>query len=214
MSEHLYERIGDVIADPLFPELDLALRRGRHIDLEDVGLFSLLEGARPLLVAFYDRFGCELVYTPDQVVYLLPRGDQLGRRRLRREEMLVGQALALLFLDPSTVATRGRVPQSRVLEVLINLLGQEGTTVALAGKRRRRHETADARKVQERLRSALLGLSRLGFIELDGETVRLRRALSRFIEPVRGEGDRAAALARLVAGGAVEVDAGGADGQD
>lgn len=60
---------------------------------------------------------------------------------------------------------------------------------------------------------AVRRLADLGFVDvLPGEQLRLRPALLRFAEPVRGLGDTSAALARLVARG--EVLLGEADAAD
>ena len=211
-----YARLEDVLQDPCFPELDLALRRGVHVDPDDVRLHAFLEEARPHLDPFYDRYGCELRQTPEQAFFLHPRGDQLGRRHLGRAEMLVGQALALLRLDPETTATAGRVPATRVLEVLGQVLGDEGTSAALtqSGRRARRSETAEQKRVRTELRKALRTLARLGFCEFHDDTVQLRGAALRFADPVRAAGDVQAALARLVRTGEVVLREEASDGDD
>ena len=93
VADTRYLALGDVVADELFPDLDLALRRGRHIDREDTLWYTFLVDAQALLEAFYRRFGCELIHPADGYFYLLPTGDKLGRRHLSVPEMLVGQAL-------------------------------------------------------------------------------------------------------------------------
>jgi chromosome partition protein MukE len=52
--------------------VDIALRRGRHIDLDDSEWFAFLTEAQPFLEAFYRRFGCELIKVEDGYFYLLP----------------------------------------------------------------------------------------------------------------------------------------------
>jgi len=96
MTRSGYAQLQDVIVDPDFPELDLALRRGRHVDRDDVAWYALLGDAQDHLEAFYRRYGCELIHKPDGYFYLLPTGDKLSRRQLASGDMLVGQALALL----------------------------------------------------------------------------------------------------------------------
>jgi chromosome partition protein MukE len=56
------------------------------------------------LERFYRRYGCELCERPDGYYYLVPLTDKIARRQLGTVEMLAGQALALLFLDPRTLA--------------------------------------------------------------------------------------------------------------
>ena len=107
MTRPGYAQLQDVILDPEFPELDLALRRGRHVDRDDVAWYALLGDAQDHLEAFYRRYGCELIHKADGYYYLLPTGDKLSRRQLSAGDMLVGQALALLYLHPSTVERGG-----------------------------------------------------------------------------------------------------------
>jgi len=122
--EQPYTSLEDVIQDPVFPDVDLALRRGRHIDLDESEWFAFLAEAQSHLELFYRRFGCELIRVADGYFYLLPSGDRLGRRQLSRGEMLVGQGLALLYLDPATVKAAGVVPLAlALLETLSDLAG-------------------------------------------------------------------------------------------
>lgn len=209
-QEPRYGRLVAVIEDDLFPEVDMLLRRGVHVDPDDVGQHAFLEEARPHLEAFYDRYGCELRQTPEHVYYLRPRGDQLGRRHLGRSDMLVGQALALLRLDPETTTTAGRVPTARILEVLSQLLGEEGAGEALTQstrRKRRTSETSAQKRIRTELSKALRNLARLGFCEVHGDQVRLKSAVLRFADPVRAAGDREAALARLIQTGEVVLGA-------
>jgi len=201
--EHSFARLEDVIQDAAFPDVDLALRRGRHIDIDETEWYAFLCEAQPLLEGFYRRFGCELVKVTDRYFYLLPSGDRLGRRQLSRGEMLVGQALALIFLDPAAVRAQGVVPLSQLIELLASLVGADRLVVALNS---RRSQPKDERVAHETTRKevakALRGLERLGFVDLLlDDMLRLRAPLMRFSDPVRGLKEPADALARLVARG-------------
>ena len=99
MSKSGYALLQDVIMDPDFPDLDLALRRGRHVDRDDAAWYALLADAQELLETFYRRYGCELIHKTDGYFYLLPTGEKVSRKQLSASDMLVGQALALLYLD-------------------------------------------------------------------------------------------------------------------
>ncbi len=99
MTDSTFQSLEAAIADEHFPEVDLVLRRGRHIGRDDGTAYDYLVDAQALLEGFYARFGCELVQRSDGYFYLLPAGDRLGRRQLSAGEMLVGQTLALLYLD-------------------------------------------------------------------------------------------------------------------
>lgn len=197
-----FGRLEDVILDELFPEVDLALRRGRHIDRDDAALYAFLSAGAPFLDVFYARFGAELVHKEDGYFYLLPTGDRLGKRLLSPGEMLVGQALTLLYLDPSTVQEGGIVSRDHLLSFLAGLLGSESLLRMFNPKRRRIDERVAEETVRSRVGEALRRLANLGFLEaLPEHHYRLRPALLRFAEPVRGTASPEAALERLVAKG-------------
>jgi chromosome partition protein MukE len=206
----------EVIAAEAFPGVDLALRRGRHIDRDEGDLYAFLVSAQDVLEAFYRRFGCELVHKTDGYFYLLPTSDRLGRRHLSSVEMLVGQALTLLYLDPATVEQGGIVTREQVLAQLAGAMGAESLLRAMNPKRKRHDERVAQETARAKVNEALRRLASLGFVAgLDEARVRLRPALMRFADPVRGSGGAEAALQRLVAEGElVLTDADGDAAQD
>jgi chromosome partition protein MukE len=207
MSESDYERLEDVVLDDAFPDVDLALRRGRHIDRDDAEWYPFLVDAEAHLVEFYRRFGCELLHRSDGYFFLLPTSDRLGRRQLSMAEMLVGQALTLLYLDPATVQQSGTVTRDQLLAQLASTLGTEALVRALNPKRRRYDERVAQETARLKIGEAVRRLAALGFLDLvDGERLRLRPALLRFAEPVRGTAEPSEALERLVAAGEVALD--------
>jgi len=208
LIEHPYGSLEDVVQDPVFPEVDLALRRGRHVDLNDTEWFAFLNEAQELLEGFYRRFGCELIRVPDGYFHLLPAGDRLGRRHLTRGEMLVGQGLALMYLDPATVKQAGIVAQDQLLELLTSLVGHDRLIVSLNFRKKApRDERIAAETARKEIAKAVRGLEQLGFLErLPDSQLRLRSPLMRFAEPVRGLGDPKSALAELVESGRVSVE--------
>lgn len=225
MTRPGYAQLQDVILDAEFPELDLALRRGRHVDRDDVAWYALLGDAQEHLEAFYRRYGCELIHKPDGYYYLLPTGDQLSRRQLSIGDMLVGQALALLYLQPATVERGGLHTQEELIAQLAAVMGSDALIRAFNPKRRRYDERVAQKTVRSRIGEAVRRLAGLGFVELvdvegDGEagpSLRLRPAVMRFAEPVRGLSEPAEALAQLVARGEIALDDGTAavgDGGD
>jgi chromosome partition protein MukE len=202
--------LGDVVADELFPDVDLALRRGRHIDREDQLWYSLLVDGQALLEAFYRRYGCELIHPADGYFYLLPSGDRLGRRHLSVPEMLVGQALTLLYLDPATLQHGGVIKRTDALSHLAAVMGGDALTRAFNPKRKRVDERVAQETVRNKFSGALGRLAALGFVELlEADSLRLRAGLLRFAEPVRGRGSPAEALERLVARGELVLGDGG-----
>jgi len=214
MTRPGYAQLQDVILDPDFPELDLALRRGRHVDRDDVAWYALLGDAQDHLEAFYRRYGCELIHKPDGYYYLRPTGDKLSRRQLAAGDMLVGQALALLYLHPSTIERGGLHTSEELIAQLAAVMGSDALIRAFNPKRRRYDERVAQKAVRSRVGEAVRRLAGLGFVELmDGEQLRLRPALLRFAEPVRGLSEPAEALAQLVARGEIALEDDGAVGE-
>jgi chromosome partition protein MukE len=155
-----------------------------------------------LLEPFSRRFGCELVQQSDGYFYLLPSGDRLGRRQLSAGEMLVGQTLALLYLDPATLQHGGLVGREVLLQRLSGLLGTDVLVRTLNPRKRKYDERVAAETVRTQVGEALRRLADLGFVDIvDGVRLRLRPALMRFADPVRGLQDLNGALERLVARG-------------
>lgn len=202
MSESGYERIEDVILDALFPEVDLALRAGRHIDVDEGGRYELLHDALALLEPFYQRYGWELVRSPAGYFFLLPLSERLPRKHLTTGEMLVGQALALLYLDPVTLETAGSATRSQIVEILQHLVGEERLYLELHPRRRRLDERIAGESVRREIDKAIRSLASLGFCDLvDDERLKLRTPVLRFAEPVQAMEAPTEALARLVARG-------------
>jgi chromosome partition protein MukE len=207
VTDSIFHTLEAVIADEHFPEVDLSLRRGRHIGRDDGTAYDYLVDAQALLEGFYRRFGCELVQKSDGYFYLLPSGDRLGRRQLSAGEMLVGQTLALLYLDPATLQHGGLVGREVLLQRLSGLLGAEALVRTLNPRKRKYDERIAAETVRTQVTEALRRLADLGFVELvEGARLRLRPALMRFAEPIRGLAEPSAALERLVARGEVIFD--------
>jgi chromosome partition protein MukE len=200
------EDLAAVVEHELFPDVDLALRRGRHIDRDDAAWYGFLTDAQAPLERFYRRFGAELVQRTDGFFFLLPSGDKLGRRHLSPSEMLVGQGLTLLYLEPATVEQGGVTSRDQLLSQLSASMGTEQLMLAFNAKKRRMDERVAQEMVRARVSEAIRRLSTLGFVELlPDERMRLRSSLMRFAEPVRGSGADLEALSRLVASGEVAL---------
>ena len=114
MTTSSFQSLEEAISDEHFPEVDLALRRGRHVGRDDGTAYDYLVDALDHLEPFYRRFGCELMQRADGYFYLLPSGDRLGRRQLTAGEMLVGQTLALMYLDGFYPVSTDRLVKGRL----------------------------------------------------------------------------------------------------
>ncbi len=213
-----FEDLAQVVEHELFPDVDLALRRGRHIDREDGAWYGFLSDAQSQLERFYRRYGAELVQRTDGFFFLLPSGDKLGRRHLSPSEMLVGQGLTLLYLEPATVEQGGITTRDQLLSQLSASMGDEQLMVAFNAKKKRQDERVAQELVRARVSEAIRRLAGLGFVDLlPEERIRLRSSLMRFAEPVRGSGAELEALSRLVASGEISLteDASGTEeGED
>lgn len=223
MSDAVFDSLEEVIVDERFPEMDLMLRHGRHIGRDDGSLYDYLVEAQELLEPFYRRFSGELIQQSDGYFYLLPSGERLGRRKLSVGEMLVGQVLALLYLDPATLQHGGMATREALLQRLSGLLGTDALVRTLNPRRRKYDERIAAETVRGKVDEALRKLADLGFIDvIDAARLRLRPALMRFAEPVRGLADPGDALERLVVRGEVllgdandmDDDSGDAEGEE
>jgi chromosome partition protein MukE len=211
-----FEDLAGVVEHELFPDVDLALRRGRHIDRDDAAWYGFLSDAQAHLERFYRRYGAELVQRTDGFFFLLPSGDKLGKRHLSPNEMLVGQGLTLLYLDPATVEQGGVTSRDQLLSQLSASMGTEQLMAAFNGaKKKRLDERVAQEMVRARVSEAIRRLASLGFVELlPEERIRLRASLMRFAEPVRGSGADVEALNKLVASGEVALQDDAADTSD
>jgi len=90
-------------------------------------------------------------------------------------------------------------------------MGSDALIRAFNPKRRRYDERVAQKTVRSRVGEAVRRLAGLGFVELvEGDQLRLRPALLRFAEPVRGLSEPTEALAQLVARGEIALEEDGA----
>lgn len=207
-SAPLYPSLADAVCDPLFPEVDVALRQGRHIHRGETERYAFLSDANDHLERWYKKYGCDLVRTADGYFYLLPHGDKIRRRQLSLFEMLIGKVLALLYLEPAMLQRGGVIERALVLQSLVTLVGQENLMRHLNPRRKRRDERTEQEQVRHELRRALQSLCELGICErVDDENFRLHPPVLRFAESVRTAVDRSEALREMIrAGKAASVD--------
>lgn len=200
--------LGDAISDQRFVDVDLALRRGQHIDHDDADWYAYLLDAQAILEPFYRRYGCELIHRSDGYFFLLPTGDKVAKRLLGVPEMIVGQCAALLYLDPSTIESGGVVTKEDILSHLAAVMGTDALIGVFNPKRKRMDERVAQETVRQRVAEGLRKLNQLGFLSLtDDNRVHLRSALMRFADPVRGAGSPRDALEKLIARGEVSIPA-------
>lgn len=207
MSEP-FSQIGDVVVDESFPAVDLALRRGRHIHKGDERWYAFLFDAQALLEHFYGRYGYELVHRSDGYFFLLPANEALGKRQLSVPEMIVGQGLALAYLEPSRLEKGGILTREELINQLAATMGTDALLQALAPQKKRPDERVAQRNARNKVAEALRRLEQLGFVELlTGEELRLAPSLLRFAEPVRGLEAPSEALRKLIERGEASLGA-------
>ena len=207
MNEERFQRLEEAVTDPLFADIDTGLRQGRHVNRHETEQYGFLRDAQAHLEGFYRQYDCELRHAGDGFFHLVPHGDRVRRRRLTVAEMLVGQALTLVYLDPQTVRSGGVVANAQVVQRLEALMGRDRLVAELLPRRKRRDDRVAQDAIREEIAKALRALAGLGFVHaVDAGRVRPCPALLRFAEPVRGLEDRREALSRLVAEGVVGRD--------
>lgn len=205
MSEP-FANLGDVVADECFPAVDLALRRGRHIHKGDERWYAFVSDAQALLEELYGRYGYELLHRSDGYYFLLPGNDALGRRQLSVAEMIVGQGLALAYLDPRTLEKGAIITREELINQLAATMGTDPLLRALNPKRKRQDESVAQRTARQKVAEALRRLAQLGFVELlEDDQLRLAASLMRFAEPVRGLDAPSEALRKLLERGEVSM---------
>lgn len=81
MDEPGFRCLEDVMTDLLFPSLDHRLRKGFHVDSDDIAEYELQERAAEWLETFYAGYECRLVHGSEGYWYLLSEGDLLDYRQ-------------------------------------------------------------------------------------------------------------------------------------
>ncbi|WP_455286492.1 chromosome partition protein MukE [Cupriavidus necator] len=117
----------DVYLDPLFPEVDVALRQGKHLGTESEPFtYDFLSSNQDALTSIYGRYRVAFVRGPEGYFYLRPSSVSdrapLGYRHLSKMDMLVGLALSGMYLDPEWLQTGRRIPEGRILLYLEQVL--------------------------------------------------------------------------------------------
>lgn len=195
----VYANLQAVIEDRLFPMVDVRLREGCHLCVEDREAFAFITDAFPFLERLYDRYGYDLVRAEAGYVFLKPI-TTVRQSRLSAAGMLVGQALAVLLLDPAIFALDRRVPRARLLETLQQLVGEDRLLHTLRLVRQKRNSAVEGQNLRKAVDAALRTLEQLGFVRLADEVIELRPPLYRFVEAVKGATDERVALGELLAG--------------
>ncbi|WP_417617011.1 chromosome partition protein MukE [Oceanisphaera sp.] len=198
----LNPRLAQAIANPLFPALDNQLRTGRHISADELEAHSLLQEYYPELEAFYQRYQVELVRAPEGFYYLRPRStSEINTAILSELEMLVGKVLCYLYLSPDRLINEGVFSLLDLQEEVLTLANE--TALLRMVNQRAGGSDLDRRKLQDKLKSAIRRLKRLGMVSAVGsqDKFRISEAVFRFAADVRTDEDPRELQLRMIRDG-------------
>lgn len=192
-------RLAQAIANPIFPKLDTALRSGKHISADDLDNHSFLLEYYDELQAFYIRYQVELIKAPEGFFYLRPRASaDIGTSILSELDMLVGKVLCYLYLSPDRLANEGIFSQQDLQEEIISL-ADERQLLRMVNQRSGGTDL-DKKKLQEKIRTSLRRVRRLGMVTAlgTGDKFRINEAIFRFGADVRTDEDPRAVQLRMI----------------
>ncbi|MFD0705860.1 chromosome partition protein MukE [Photorhabdus luminescens] len=204
-------KLAQALANSLFPELDSQLRAGRHIGIDDLDNHAYLMDFQEQLEEFYARYNVELIRAPEGFFYLRPRSTTLIPRSVLSElDMMVGKILCYLYLSPERLANQGIFTAQELYEELISL-ADEGKLMKFVNQRSSGSDL-DKQKLQEKVRTTLNRLRRLGMVYIlpnDNNKFTITEAVFRFGADVRsGDDPREVQLRMIRDGEAMPVEGG------
>ncbi|MBS9423146.1 chromosome partition protein MukE [Photorhabdus caribbeanensis] len=211
IEQFMSVKLAQALANSLFPELDSQLRAGRHIGIDDLDNHAYLMDFQEQLEEFYARYNVELIRAPEGFFYLRPRSTTLIPRSVLSElDMMVGKILCYLYLSPERLANQGIFTAQELYEELISL-ADEGKLMKFVNQRSSGSDL-DKQKLQEKVRTTLNRLRRLGmvyFLSNDNNKFTITEAVFRFGADVRsGDDPRAVQLRMIRDGEAMPIESG------
>lgn len=196
-------RLAQAIANPIFPALDSVLRSGRHVSMDELDNHAFLTDFQDELELFYQRYNVELIRAPEGFFYLRPRSTTLIPRSVLSElDMMVGKILCYLYLSPERLANEGIFTGQELYEELL-ALADENKLLKYVNQRSTGSDL-DRQKLQEKVRTSLNRLRRLGmitFVGSDAGKFRISEAVFRFGADVRSGDDPREAQLRMIRDG-------------
>lgn len=184
-------KLAQALVSSLFPELDSQLRAGRHVGIDDLDNHAFLMDFEQELTAFYARYNVELIRAPEGFFYLRPRSTTLIPRSVLSElDMMVGKILCYLYLSPERLSNQGIFTAQELFEELLSL-ADESKLLKFVNQRSTGTDL-DKQKLQEKLRTSLNRLRRLGmvhFLQNDSQRFMITESVFRFGADVRSGDD-------------------------
>lgn len=199
---HLSDKLAQAIANPVFPQLDCALRAGRHICMDELDNHAFLMDFQAELEHFYRRYNNELIRAPEGFFYLRPRSTTLISRSVLTElDMLVGKVLCYLYLSPERLAHQGIFTLQELYEELLTL-ADENKLLKLINQRSSGSDL-DRQKLYDKVKTALNRLRRLGMVFFIGndDKFHIGESIFRFGADVRSGDDIQEAQLRMIRDG-------------
>ncbi|OAT53698.1 chromosome partition protein MukE [Providencia heimbachae] len=202
-------KLAQALANPIFPELDSQLRSGRHISIDDLDNHAFLMDFQEDLEQFYSRYNVELIRAPEGFFYLRPRSTTLIPRSVLSElDMMVGKILCYLYLSPERLSNQGIFTSQELFEELLSL-ADESKLLKFVNQRSTGSDL-DKQKLQEKLRTSLNRLRRLGmvhFLQNDSSKFVIFESVFRFGADVRsGDNPQDAQLRMIRDGEAISLE--------
>lgn len=202
-------KLAQALANPIFPELDCQLRSGRHISIDDLDNHAFLMDFQEALEQFYSRYNVELIRAPEGFFYLRPRSTTLIPRSVLSElDMMVGKILCYLYLSPERLSNQGIFTSQELFEELLSL-ADENKLLKFVNQRSTGSDL-DKQKLQEKLRTSLNRLRRLGmvhFLQNDPSKFIISESVFRFGADVRsGDNPQDAQLRMIRDGEAISLE--------
>ena len=196
-------KLAQTLANSLFPELDSQLRAGRHIGIDSLDNHAFLMDFQDELSDFYARYNVELIRAPEGFFYLRPRSTTLIPRSVLSEmDMLVGKILCYLYLSPERLANQGIFTVQELFDEL-RTLADETKLLRLVNQRSTGSDL-DLQKLQEKIRTSLNRLRRLGMISFllnDMQRFSITESVFRFGADVRSGDNPLEAQMRMIRDG-------------
>jgi chromosome partition protein MukE len=194
----------DLLLDPLFPELDMKLKSGWHCDEEEIEAFEFISRVQDKIEMFYELYGYELLYATEGYYYLQPVSNNIRIYKLGMESMVISQFLALMKMDPQYLESSGYFDLSELLERIELMLGKQQVSRIFLKRKRVKEAISDQDILvfQQSVKRALRELSRYGFVTLNTDFSKIypRKAIFRFMDPIRNLDDPRKAMESLVKG--------------
>lgn len=192
-------KLAQAIANPLFPKLDSALRSGKHISSDDLDNHSYLLEYYDELEKLYTRYQVELIKAPEGFFYLRPRStSEIGTSVLSELDMLVGKVLCYLYLSPERLSNEGIFSLTDLQEEIVSL-ADERQLLRMVNQRSGGTDL-DKKKLQERIRTSMRRIRRLGMVTAMGvgDKFRINESVFRFAADVRTDEDPRAVQLRMI----------------